>query len=105
MQGHLRPLLRQVATAFPQATVELWTVDEHRIGLKPIVMKVWTLPGQRPIAPVEHRYDIRQLAPYPHSYPRGTRTRTAHGVAGAGIQSERVEAVGARTAIRPGHWW
>jgi transposase len=30
----LRPLLREVATAFPQATVELWAVDEHRIGLK-----------------------------------------------------------------------
>src|SRR5215472_18447692 len=29
----LRPLLRAVATAFPQATVELWAVDEHRIGL------------------------------------------------------------------------
>lgn len=33
----LRPLLRAVATAFPQATIELWAVDEHRIGLKPIV--------------------------------------------------------------------
>jgi transposase len=28
----LRPLLRAVATAFPHATVELWAVDEHRIG-------------------------------------------------------------------------
>src|SRR5258708_2866341 len=39
----LRPLLREVATAFPQATVELWAVDEHRIGLKPILRTVWTL--------------------------------------------------------------
>src|SRR5260221_8016819 len=39
----LRPLLRAVATAFPQATVELWAVDEHRIGLKPILRTVWTL--------------------------------------------------------------
>jgi transposase len=51
----LRPLLRAVATAFPHASVELWAVDEHRIGLKPLLRKVWTLPGQRPIAPVEHR--------------------------------------------------
>jgi hypothetical protein len=56
-KAHLRPLLRQVATAFPQATVELWAVDEHRIGLKPILKKVWTASGQRPTAPVEHRYD------------------------------------------------
>jgi len=65
-KAHLRPLLRQVATAFPQATVELWAVDEQRIGLKPILMKVWTLPGQRPSAPVEHRYDWRYLVGFVH---------------------------------------
>jgi transposase len=63
---HLRPLLRQVATAFPQATVELWAVDEHRIGLKPILRKVWTLPGQRPIAAVEHRYAWRYVVGFVH---------------------------------------
>jgi hypothetical protein len=66
---HLHPLLRAVATAFPQASVELWAVDEYRIGLKPLLKRVWTLPGQRPqrpIAPVEHRYDIRHPAPYVH---------------------------------------
>jgi transposase len=62
----LRPLLRGVATAFPQATVELWTVDEHRIGLKPILKRVWILPGQRPVAPVEHRYDWRYLVGFVH---------------------------------------
>ena len=62
----LRPLLREVATAFPQATVELWAVDEHRIGLKPILRKVWTLPGQRPLAPVEHRYAWRYLVGFVH---------------------------------------
>lgn len=62
----LRPLLRDVATAFPQATVELWAVDEHRIGLKPILQKVWALPSQRPIAPVEQRYDWRYLVGFVH---------------------------------------
>jgi Winged helix-turn helix len=41
-KSRLRPLLREVATAFPQAMVELWAVDEHRIGLKPILRKVWS---------------------------------------------------------------
>src|SRR5260370_30313473 len=69
---HLRPLLREVATAFPHASVELWAVDEHRIGLKPIVRNVWTLPTipgqhpQRPLAPVEHRYDWRYLVGFVH---------------------------------------
>lgn len=63
---HLRPLLRAVATAFPQGAVELWAIDEHRIGLKPILRTVWTLPDQRPIAPVEHRYDWRFLVGFVH---------------------------------------
>src|SRR5215472_5670632 len=62
----LRPLLRAVATAFPWATVELWAVDEHRIGLKPIIRKVWTLGDMRPIAPVEHRYAWRYLVGFVH---------------------------------------
>ncbi|HEV2459826.1 MAG TPA: IS630 family transposase, partial [Ktedonobacterales bacterium] len=59
--ARLRPLLRAVATAFPRARVELWTVDEHRIGLKPILHKVWCLDGQRPLAPVQHRYAWRYV--------------------------------------------
>ena len=45
LQKKLRPLLRAVATAYPQAQVELWAVDEHRIGLKPILHKVWCFDG------------------------------------------------------------
>ena len=32
-------------------------MDEHRIGLKPIVRRVWTPPGLRPIVKVEDRYE------------------------------------------------
>jgi transposase len=65
-KSHLRPLLRQVATAFPSAQVELWAVDEHRIGLKPILHKVWCVDGQRPLAPVQHRFDWRYLVAFVH---------------------------------------
>jgi transposase len=63
---HLRPVLREVATAFPQARVELWAMDEHRIGLKPILHKVWSLDKQRPLAPVQHRYEWRYLVGFVH---------------------------------------
>jgi transposase len=56
-KARLRPLLRKVATAFPHATVELWAVEEHRIGLKPILRKIWSLDKERPLAPVQQRYD------------------------------------------------
>jgi len=35
---------------------ELWTMDEHRIGLKPIIRRIWTRKGERPIVTVNHRY-------------------------------------------------
>jgi len=41
----------------PEAEVELWFFDEHRIGLKPILRKVWSKRGKRPIAVVKHRYE------------------------------------------------
>ena len=41
-------------------------MDEHRIGLKPILRKVWTLPGRRPLAPVQHRYQWRYLVGFVH---------------------------------------
>ena len=31
-------------------------MDEHRLGLKPILRKVWAKQGHRPIATVHHRY-------------------------------------------------
>jgi len=62
----LRPLLREVVTAFPHARVELWAMDEHRIGLKPILHKVWRLDDIRPLAPVQHRYEWRYLVGFVH---------------------------------------
>jgi hypothetical protein len=42
--------------AFPQATVELWTTDQHRVGLKPILRRVWVRKGSRPRVSVHQRY-------------------------------------------------
>jgi len=41
----------------PDATVEIWAMDEHRIGLKPIVRGVWAPVGERPIALGHHRFE------------------------------------------------
>jgi DDE superfamily endonuclease len=66
VQKKLRPLVQAVATAFPHAQVELWTMDEHRIGLNPILHKVWCFDHERPIAPVQHRYDWRYVVGFVH---------------------------------------
>lgn len=41
----------------PGAAVEIWAMDEHRIGLKPITRGVWAPKGERPIALGHHRYE------------------------------------------------
>jgi len=45
-----------VQRAHPDATVSTWAFDEHRIGLKSILRRVWAPVGQRPDAVVAHRY-------------------------------------------------
>ena len=44
------------AAKHPDKPVEIWATDEHRLGLKPILRRVWAPKGQRPIALGHHRY-------------------------------------------------
>jgi transposase len=37
--------------------LEAWVMDEHRIGLKPILRRVWAPRGQRPILRIHPRYE------------------------------------------------
>jgi len=43
----------QIQAAHPGAEVQLWATDEHRIGLLPLIGRVWAPVGKRPIAPVQ----------------------------------------------------
>lgn len=47
--------------AYPTAKVELWCEDEHRLGLKPILRKVWSPVGERPTVKVHQRYEWTYL--------------------------------------------
>ena len=46
---------------YPTAKVELWCEDEHRLGLKPIIRKVWSPIGERPHVLVHQRYEWTYL--------------------------------------------
>ena len=43
--------------AYPDARVAVWAEDEHRLGLLPVVRRVWAPRGQRPTAWVRRRYE------------------------------------------------
>ena len=51
---------------YPTAKVELWCEDEHRLGLKPIIRKVWSPIGQRPLVKVHQRYEWTYLYAFAH---------------------------------------
>jgi transposase len=53
--------LLRLKETYPTANVDLWSKDEHRLGLKPIIRKVWSPIGERPIAKVHQRYEWTYL--------------------------------------------
>ena len=49
--------VQELRNKFPNHQVEVWFFDEHRVGLKPIIRKVWAPIGERPSALVHPRYE------------------------------------------------
>ena len=48
--------VEEVRTARSGAGVELWAKDEMRLGLKPVLRRMWAPPGKSPLARVRRRY-------------------------------------------------
>jgi hypothetical protein len=63
-----KPLLKKLPEevdklqqAYPEARIELWSQDEHRIGLKPILRRIWARKGSHVRAVVRPRYQWMYL--------------------------------------------
>jgi hypothetical protein len=46
-----------VRQTHPTAEISVWAEDEHRLGLLPVVRRVWAPRGQRPIAAIARHYE------------------------------------------------
>jgi len=57
VQKKLAATLAEEAAKHPGKVVEAFATDEHRIGLKPILRRVWAPKGERPRAPGHHRFE------------------------------------------------
>lgn len=55
-KGGLAAQLAVIQAQHPAHVVALWTEDEHRLGLLPVVRRVWARQGQRPLAPVSRHF-------------------------------------------------
>lgn len=56
-QKKVAEVVAQEAQAHPGVAVEACATDEHRIGLKPVVRRVWAPVGVRPVAHGHHRFE------------------------------------------------
>ena len=52
METKLCCRFEKLKAEYLETTVELWAMDEHRLGLKPIFRQVWTPIGVQPTAEV-----------------------------------------------------
>jgi len=48
----LQQEVERIQTEHPNAAVEVWSEDEHRIGLHPMVRRIWVEQGEQPTAKV-----------------------------------------------------
>lgn len=48
--------MREIEEAYPEAEVQLWAQDEARLGLKPLMRRVWAPVGERPVACFKRGY-------------------------------------------------
>src|SRR5207249_9161518 len=64
--------VQAIQQAHAQAKIELWSSDEHRIGLKPILRRVWARKGGRGKAIVAPRYQWMYL--YGFAQPESGKT-------------------------------
>ncbi len=56
----------EIRQKYPDSEVEMWAMDEHRLGLKPILRRMWVPIGEQPIANVYWRYQWLWLYGFVH---------------------------------------
>ena len=66
MEKKLHLELQFLRAKYPRAEIEVWSEDEQRIGLQPILRRVWTNIGEQPIASVKKQYQWSWLYGFVH---------------------------------------
>ena len=57
MEKKLSCELFRLQTQYPEADIEVGSEDEHRLGLQPVLRRVWTAVGEQPVAGVKIQYN------------------------------------------------
>ena len=82
LEKKLQEQVEKIQSEHPNADVEVWSEDEHRIGLHPIVRRIWVEQGEQPLAKVNWKREWLWL--YAFVQPQTGATRKS------GIKLDRV---------------
>ena len=66
MEKKLDLKVKFLQARYPEAEIEVWGMDEHRLGLHPILRRVWVPQGEQPIASVRQKYQWMWLYGFVH---------------------------------------
>ena len=66
MEKKLKLEQARLQAEYPKAEIEVWAMDEHRLGLKPIQRRVWAGQAEPPIAAVKWRFQWLWLYGFVH---------------------------------------
>jgi transposase len=66
LEKKLATEVEQLQTTYPDAEIQLWCEDEHRLGLKPIIRRIYVPEGETPIANVNWRFKWLWLYAFAH---------------------------------------
>ena len=66
MEKKISQTVEEVKKDYPEARVEAWAEDEHRIGLKPINRIIWVQKGETPLAAVNWKFEWLWLVGFVH---------------------------------------
>lgn len=66
-EERLPHVVNELAQTYPDAEIEIWAQDEHRVGLQPIIRGVWVNPKTSKVTvPVHPRYKWFYLYAFVH---------------------------------------
>jgi|ERR671933_870868 hypothetical protein len=66
MEKKLKVKQARLQAKYPEAEIEVWAMDEHRLGLKPVQRRVWGQQAEQPIAAVKWRFQWLGLYAFVH---------------------------------------
>ena len=66
MEKKLATEVEELRNNYPEAEVQLWCEDEHRLGLKPVIRRIYVPEGEVPVANVNWKFKWLWLYAFVH---------------------------------------